>query len=62
MYFLTLPSINVDALSSSFLRYRSFRHKYISWTLQNLSNFEILLRCSTSPSAEAPDFAVGISD
>ncbi|KAL4601291.1 hypothetical protein ACB092_11G261500 [Castanea dentata] len=33
-----------------------FHQKYISRTLQSLSNFEILLRCSTSPSAEAPDF------
>ena len=28
----------------------------ISLTLQSLSDSEILLRCSTSPSAEAPDF------
>ena len=60
MHFLTLSSIYVDALSSSFLRYRSFCQQYISRTLQSLSNFEILLRCSTSPSAEAPDFVYNL--
>ena len=58
--FLTLSTIYVDALSSSFLRYRSFCQKYISRTLQSLSNFEILLRCSTSSSAEAPDFVYNL--
>ncbi|KAK4591709.1 hypothetical protein RGQ29_016231 [Quercus rubra] len=38
----------------------SFCQQYISWTLQSLSNFEILLRCSTSPSAEAPDFVYNL--
>ena len=60
MHFLTLSSIYVDALSSSFLWYRSFCQQYISRTLQSLSNFEILLRCSTSPSAEALDFVYNL--
>ncbi|KAF3950650.1 hypothetical protein CMV_023622 [Castanea mollissima] len=38
----------------------SFCQQYISWTLKSLSNFEILLRCSTSPSAEAPDFVYNL--
>ena len=35
--------------------------QYISRTLQSLSNFEILLRCSTSPSALALDFVYNLS-
>ncbi|KAH6826978.1 protein N-terminal asparagine amidohydrolase family protein [Perilla frutescens var. hirtella] len=34
----------------------SIRQKRIALALQNLSDAEILLSCSTSPSAEAPDF------
>ena len=56
IYFLALSCIYANALRSSFHWYRSFRQKYISLTLQSLSDSEILLSCSTSPSAEAPDF------
>ena len=55
-YFLSLSCIYADALSSSFHWCRSFRQKDISLTLKSLSDSEILLICSTSPSAEAPDF------
>lgn len=34
----------------------SFRQIYVALKLQELSDSEILLTCSTSPSAEAPDF------
>ena len=43
-------------LWASFHWCRSFRQKDISLTLKSLSDSEILLICSTSPSAEAPDF------
>ena len=51
-----LNCISCWCFEFSFYRYRSSRQKDYSLELQSLPDSEILLRCSTSPSAEAPDF------
>ena len=41
---------------NGFIPHRTIRQLQIAMMLQNLSDAQILLTCSTSPSVEAPDF------
>lgn len=54
--YFQLPWVGPTELWVNFFLFRTMRQLHIAMTLQHLSDSEILQTCSTSPSAEAPDF------